>query len=277
MRAITPTPSPVLAKHVGNDVVRRVAPYPTDTYSELVREVCSLAFYNRDFLLFFRGQDRDYLNKAGSSTFYPTIYRKDLLTAQEAHSRFDTLESAEVKLADIMASEGLEGRQDVERRSNIARSVLQHYGVCDTPLLDFTRSLRAAASFAQRNNQEERGVVAVFGLPYPTNRVTYNSEHDLVIVNLLATCPPLAQRPHFQEGWLAGTLDISRDYGDKSELDFNNRLVAKFSVPNHKSFWGNDFERIPEHLLFPPDDPMVQLTERVKTQVINEMKNIFIL
>lgn len=277
MRAITPTPSPVLAKHVGNDVVRRVAPYPTDTYSELVREVCCLAFYNRDFLLFFRGQDRDYLNKAGSSTYYPTIYRKDLLTAQEAHSRFDTLESAEVKLADILASAGLEGRQEVERRSHIARSILQHYGVCDTPLLDFTRNLRAATSFAQHNNQEERGVVAVFGLPYPTNRVTYNSENDLVIVNLLATCPPLAQRPHFQEGWLAGTLDITRDYGNKSELDFNNRLVAKFSIPNDKSFWGNDFERIPEHLLFPPDDPMVQLTERVKTQVINEMKNIFIL
>jgi len=277
MRAITPTPSPVLAKHVGNDVVRRVAPYPTDSYSELVREVGSLAFYNRDFLLFFRGQDRDYLNKAGSSTYYPTIYRKDLLTAQEAHSRFDTLESAELKLADILIAEGLEGRQDVERRSNIARSILQHYGVCDTPLLDFTRSLRAAASFAQRNNQEERGVVAVFGLPYPTNRVTYNSENDLVIVNLLATCPPLAQRPHFQEGWLAGTLDITRDYGNKSELDFNNRLVAKFSIPNNKSFWGNDFEGIPEHLLFPPDDPMVQLTERVKAQVFNEMKNIFML
>ncbi|MDD2521703.1 MAG: FRG domain-containing protein [Anaerolineaceae bacterium] len=277
MRSITPTPSPALSKHVGNDVVRRVAPYPIDTYPELVREVTALAWLNKDFLLFFRGQERDYLNKAGSSTYYPTIYRKDVLTAHEVHSRFDMLETAELQLAEVFDSAEVEGRQDVRRKRHIAWSILQHYGVCDTPLLDFTRSLQAAASFAQFNHQEERGVVAVFALPYPGNRITYNSEHDLIIVNLLTACPPLAQRPHFQEGFQAGTLDITRDYTDKSELDFNNRLVAKFSIPNDRSFWGSDFAGIPDHLLFPPDDPMAEICDRAKTRLIDDMKNIFVL
>ena len=277
MRSITPTLSPVLEKHVGNDVVRRVAPYPLETYPELVREVANLSYQNKDFLLFYRGQDRDYLNKAGSSSYYPTIYRKDVLTAHEAHTRFDMLELAELQLADAFDSAELEGRQDVRRKSYIAWSILQHYGVCDTPLLDFTHSLRAAATFAQFKNQEERGVIAVFGLPYTTNRITYNSEHDLAIVRLLSICPPLALRPYFQEGYLAATMDITRDYVDKSELDFNNRLLAKFSIPNDRSFWGKDFEGIPEHLLFPHDDRMAEICDRVKTRVIDDMKNVFML
>ncbi|NLE83596.1 MAG: FRG domain-containing protein [Chloroflexi bacterium] len=275
MRSITPTPSLVLAKHVGNDVVRRVAPYTIESYPELVREVAALAYQNKDYLLFYRGQDRDYLNKAGSSSYYPTIYRKDVLTAHEIRLRFDMLELAEHLLAEAFDSGGLEGRQDVRRKSYIAWSILQHYKVCDTPLLDFTHSLRAAATFAQYNNREERGIVAVFGLPYTTNRITYNSEHDLVIVRLLSICPPLALRPYFQEGYLAGTLDITRDYIDKSELDFNNRLVAKFSIPNNPSFWGKDFAGIPEPLLFPPDDRMAEICARVKTRLIDDMKNVF--
>ncbi|MFA5612002.1 MAG: FRG domain-containing protein [Anaerolineaceae bacterium] len=277
MRNITATLSPMLAKHVGNDMIRRVAPYPIDTYPELVQEVADLAYLNKDFLLFYRGQDRDYLNKADTSTYYPTIYRKEVLTAQEARLRFDMLELAEHQLADAFDSGELEGRQDVRRKSYIAWSLLQHYGVCDTPLLDLTQSLGAAATFAQYNNEEERGVIAVFGLPYPTNRITYNSEHDLVIVRLLSVCPPMALRPNFQEGYLAGTMDITRDYADKSELDFNNRLIAKFSIPNDPSFWGKDFNPIPEQLLFPPDDSMAEIGNRVKTLVISEMKNIFVL
>lgn len=277
MRNITATLSPMLAKHVGNDMIRRVAPYPIDTYPELVQEVADLAYLNKDFLLFYRGQDRDYLNKADTSTYYPTIYRKEVLTAQEARLRFDMLELAEHQLADAFDSGELEGRQDVRRKSYIAWSLLQHYGVCDTPLLDLTQSLGAAATFAQYNNEEERGVIAVFGLSYPTNRITYNSEHDLVIVRLLSVCPPMALRPNFQEGYLAGTMDITRDYADKSELDFNNRLIAKFSIPNDPSFWGKDFNPIPEQLLFPPDDSMAEIGNRVKTLVISEMKNIFVL
>ncbi|MGI6259213.1 MAG: FRG domain-containing protein [Anaerolineaceae bacterium] len=276
MRAITPTLSSTLEKHVGKNVVRKVAPFFVPTYTDLVREVAELAYKNKDHLFFYRGQDSDYLNKAESSTYYPTIYRSDFLTSQEIRARFEMLELAEHYLADAFDQADLEGRQDVRRKSYIAWSILQHYNVCDTPLLDMTHSLRVAATFAQLNNSNEQGVIAIFGMPYMTNRITYNSEHDLVIVRLLSICPPLALRPYFQEGYLAGTLDITRDYLNKSELDFNNRLVAKFSIPNDSSFWGRNFEGIPEDLLFPRDDRMAKICEGVKRRVVADMKSVFI-
>ena len=276
MRAITPTLSSLLEEHVGKNVVRKVAPFFVPTYTDLVREVAELAYKNKDHLFFYRGQDSDYLNKAESSTYYPTIYRSDFLTSQEIRARFEMLELAEHYLADAFDQADLEGRQDVRRKSYIAWSILQHYGVCDTPLLDMSHSLRVAATFAQLNNPNEQGVIAIFGMPYMTNRITYNSEHDLVIVRLLSICPPLALRPYFQEGYLAGTLDITRDYLNKSELDFNNRLVAKFSIPNDRSFWGSNFEGIPEDLLFPRDDRMAKICEEVKRRVVADMKSVFI-
>ncbi len=33
---------------------------------------------------------------------------------------------------------------------------------------------------------------------------------------------------------------------NKSELDFHNRLIIKFQIPNHSTFWGNSFSRIPK-------------------------------
>jgi len=275
MRNIKPTLTPNLEEHVGSDMVKRSVPYQVETYTELVEEVANLAYQNKDYLLFYRGQDQDYLNKAGSSTFYPTIYRKDVLTAHEARLRFDMLELAEIYLADTFDREGLDGHMDVRRKTLIAWSILQHYGICDTPLLDLTHSLHVACTFAQLNNQNERGLVAIFGLPYTTNRITYNSEHDLVIVRLLSICPPMALRPYFQEGYLAGTMDITQEYTDKSELDFSNRLIAKFSIPTDLSFWGQKFDAIPQNLLFPPDDRMEEISKEIKKQVISEMKSVF--
>jgi len=276
MRSISPTLSPALEEHVGKNVVRKSAPFFVPTYTQLVREVATLAYQNKDYLFFYRGQDFDYLNKAESSTYYPSIYRRDILTNQEVRARFDMLELAEHYLADAFEQAELDGRQDVRRKSYIAWSILQHYGVCDTPLLDMTHSLRVAATFAQLNNPNENGIVAIFGMPYMTNRITYNSEHDLVIVRLLSICPPLALRPYFQEGYLAGTLDITRDYLNKSELDFNNRLVAKFSIPNDQSFWGENFERIPEELLFPGDDVIARICRGVKKHVVEGITSVFV-
>jgi len=276
MREITPSFFPDLEKHVEGQVLRKTAPYPIQSYHELVRKVAQLSFLNKDFLLFFRGQDQDYQNKAGTSTFYPTIYRKDILTSQEVRARFEMLEAAACKLTEAFEREKLDGRADLRRKQYIAWSILQHYGVCDTPLLDLTQSLRVAATFAQMDNKAERGMVYVFGLPYTTNRITYNSEQDLVIVRLLSICPPQALRPYFQEGYLCGTLDITDSYTNKSELDFKNRLVAKFSIPTDESFWGNSFSRIPKNLLFPENDLVEELCVRVREEMISEMKSVFV-
>ena len=275
MREITPSFFPDLEKHVEGQVLRKTTPFPVQTYHELVRKVAQLSFLNKDYLLFFRGQDQDYQNKAGSSTFYPTIYRKEILTSQEIRARFELLEVATNKLLEAFDREKLDGRVDIRRKQYIAWSILQHYGVCDTPLLDLTQSLRVAATFAQLSNKAERGMVYVFGLPYTTNRITYNSEQDLVIVRLLSICPPEALRPYFQEGYLAGTLDITDSYANKSELDFKNRLVAKFSIPTAASFWGSGFSRIPKNLLFPENDRIEETCIRIREEIVSEMKSVF--
>ena len=276
MREITPSFFPDLEKHVEGQVLRKTAPFPVQSYHELVRKVAQLSFLNKDYLLFYRGQDQDYQNKAESSTFYPAIYRKEVLTAQEIRSRFELLEVATYKLIEAFDREKIDGRVDIRRKQYIAWSILQHYGVCDTPLLDLTQSLRVAATFAQLGNKAEQGMVYVFGLPYTTNRITYNSEQDLVIVRLLSICPPEALRPYFQEGYLCGTLDITDTYANKSELDFKNRLVAKFSIPTAASFWGSGFSRIPKNLLFPENDRIEAICVRIREEIINEMMSVFV-
>lgn len=214
---------------------------PAGTYKKLVRQIANLAYANKDHLLFFRGQHNDFLNRGGSSTFYPTIYRGDYLPKREVKHRFELLKVAGKKLGRIFEEEELNGYREVKRKKYIQWSILQHYGVCRTPLLDFTHSLRVACSFATMDNPSNAGYVIVFGLPYITNRITINSEHDLVNIRLLSICPPSALRPYFQEGYLAGTTDITTNYESKSELDFNRRLIAKFTVPDSAEFWGEEF------------------------------------
>jgi hypothetical protein len=150
------------------------------------------------------------------------------------------------------------------KHKNFVIVILQHYEVCSTPLLDFTHSIRVACSFAQRAKKREYVYVFVFGLPYITNRISINSEHDIVNVRLLSICPPDALRPYFQDGYLAGTEDITNEYESKMELDFRNRLIAKFQIPNDPKFWGRGFSRLPDSILFPKNDHIETICSRIK-------------
>jgi hypothetical protein len=227
---------------------------------------------NKDHLLFFRGQSKDYRHKAGASTFYPTIYRGDYLRQEEIHYRFEILNQATRHLTDLLSAEAVEGHREVRRKKYIQWSILQHYGVCDTPLLDFTHSLRVACSFAQLYHANTEGYLFVFGLPYVTNRISVHSEHDIVNVRLLSICPPDALRPYFQEGYLAGTEDITTEYESKTELDFKNRLIAKFRIPQGKQFWGEGFSSIPHSVLFPRGDKIGKLCRQIEVHLDNELQ-----
>jgi len=246
---------------------------PIPTFRELVEAEAKFAYHNKDHLLFFRGQRQDHLNKAGNSTFYPTIYRGDYLPHRELINKFDILEGAAKALVDLFEKRGIDGHKDLKRRKLIQWSILQHYEVCDTPLLDFTHSLRVACSFAQLNNTTDKAYVFMFGFPYVTNRISLNSEHDLVNIRLLSICPPEALRPHFQEGYLAGTDEITDKYDRKTELDFNNRLIAKFEIPNNGTFWGRGFHQIPESSLYPKSDPIKKLCEEIREVASRELKS----
>ncbi|WP_051697736.1 FRG domain-containing protein [Prevotella sp. 10(H)] len=267
MRHITPELTASLFDHFGNPRQERIGDKPAyriETFRELVEHVAGLSFKNKDHLLYYRGQNDDYRNKANVSTFYPSIYRGDRLSPKELTERFKKLKEAGRILSDLSEKQKIEGHREIKKRRNVQWSILQHYEVCATPFLDITHSLRVACSFAILNNPAEKAYVFVFAMPYLTNRISINSEHDIINIRLLSICPPTAFRPYFQEAYLVGTDGISDKYETKGELDFNNRLVAKFEIPNDESFWGKDFHGIPYDLLYPENDPILDLCREVK-------------
>ncbi len=272
MRHIEGTLSEALKSFVGDDSVDRSAAFSVSTYRQLMEQVAQLAFLNKDHMLFFRGQKRDYKNRADASTFYPSIYRGDPLRTPEIHYRFGVLEQAANLLSDAVEQERITGFKEIRRKKYVQWSILQHYEVCDTPLLDFTHSLAVACSFAQNNNSEEWAYVYVFGLPYITNRISINSEHDLVNVRLLSICPPDALRPYYQEGYVAGTEDITSQYDSKTELDFKNRLIAKFQIPTSKRFWGRGFSSIPDAVLYPRQDKFKRLCDKLRIGIEQDLQ-----
>lgn len=246
--------------------------YPVKTFRALVEITAALAYLNKDYLLFYRGQSTDHKSKSEKSSFYPSIYRGDYLPKREIEHRFDILSEASHKLIDLLGKEKISGAPELRRKKYIQWSILQHYEVCGTPLLDFTQSLRVACSFAQQNNESNEAYIYVFGMPYITNRISINSEHDLVNVRLLSICPPEALRPYFQEGYLTATSDVDSEYDSKSELDFNRRLIAKFRIPNNKRFWGSNFSSIPESALYPQKDRFEKICNEIKLDVRRELK-----
>jgi hypothetical protein len=271
MRAIRPTLTPELKRHCGSKPVWRATAFEVATYRKLIEHVACLAYLNRDELLFFRGQDKDFQNKAGGTTLYPSIYREDAVPTYELRHRFEMLEKAGRMLAERFKKAHIDGHRELRRRRYVQWGILQHYGVSATPLIDLTHSLRVACSFAQLSSSDPTCYVYVLGLPYLTNRISINSEHDLVNVRLLRICPPAALRPYSQEGYLVGTADVTTDFESKTELDFRNRLIAKFAIPRAQTFWGTAFSQIRDTELFPRGDKILDLCDELKGALHDEI------
>lgn len=231
-----------LIKNNENQDISFEKPLLVDTYIDLVKKIACLSYENKDNLLFYRGQSIDYLNRAKNSSFYPRIYRTESenLTKDLLSYRFKLLEQASALLVKKFEDNNIDiSRKELKKRKYIQWSILQHYEVCDTPFLDLTQSIRVACSFALSDNNDF-GYFFVFGLPYISNRISINSEHDLINIRLINICPPEALRPHFQEGYLVGTDIEFLNFEDKTEFDFKRRLIAKFKIPNNKKFWGEE-------------------------------------
>lgn len=260
-----------ILNHIGGDAndVASAEAFPIHSYRDLVTITAKVAYMNKNNLLFYRGQATDYKGqKASKSTFYPTIYRGHL-NKQTIQDRFRLLDEASQLLKQEFVENDLEDSLEVKKRKYVRWSILQHYGVCGTPFLDFTHSLRVACSFAMdpEENMTDEAFIYLFGLPYLTNRITTNSEQDIVNVRLLGICPSIALRPHFQEGYVASTDEVTYEYDRKSNLDFNKRLIAKFKIPNNDSFWGKGFGVIPRKSLYPDGDQVELICDRIKSQL----------
>lgn len=247
------------------DAIRLGEATPVTDFRDLACKVAEIQFRNRDFVFLFRGQSGDYRNAKKRTSIRPTILRPE--NGQKAVSpdlladRFLRLATAERDLLDKYRSR--EGpREELQRlsRERILRwSILQHYEVCPTPLLDVTQSLRIAASFASLNGNDE-GYVFVLGLPNLSGAITASVESGVQIVRLASVCPAEALRPHLQEGYLLGEYPEVASLNQKEhyqayEMDFGRRLVAKFRFQTKKFWRARDFPRVSRSALYPKNDP----------------------
>lgn len=268
MRKITPELTEEISKHTTPETVAKDDAIEVLDYKELRKHIAQLSYANKDSILFYRGQKDDYRNqKSGKSTFYPTMYRGDRLDKDELKYRWEKLNKASEIFIKKLRSKYPSKTYIVKRKRIVQWSVLQHYEVTETPLIDVTQSLKVACSFAMLDNDNEYAYVYVFALPYYTNRISVNSEHYLTNVRLLSVAPPQALRPYYQEGFLIGEDEFSETYTNKDELDFNNRLVAKFKFKNTKEFWGDSEKALTREDLYPKDDEIEALCKEVSNEL----------
>ena len=248
---------------LSNKDIRLSSPLKVDTFRELVEVVAKIANYNPDYNLFFRGQTKDYKLDSGSSSFYPTIFRSPgrTLRVDELSDKFRLLKRYSEQLIEALEYHGIDNIKKLRKFPELSWSILQHYGVCETPLLDFTHSLRVAASFAL-NDAAESAYVFVFAFPYPNGTISYSTEDELLNVRLISACPSQALRPHFQEGYLLGTFPSVATRKQPS-FDFGRRLIAKIELPK-SGFWSEKFHAVPNDALYPVEDEVEKICNQLK-------------
>src|SRR6185503_16245885 len=157
--------TPIDGKRVKLTHLRRDAGLKVTSYAELVERVAELSFRNPQFILVFRGQSGDWRNRAKNSSIKPRIFRSargmtESPSTRALRSRYASLARAEAALLGEYAAGGFIGLERLQRYRILRWAILQHYEVCDTPLLDVTHSLRVAASFASFGGHDE-GVLYV--------------------------------------------------------------------------------------------------------------------
>ncbi|MGQ3169838.1 MAG: hypothetical protein ACT6RZ_05665 [Methylophilus sp.] len=99
---------------------------------------------------------------------------------------------------------------------------------------------------------------------FPEGSITYSVESELLNIRLLSICPPEAQRPYFQEGFLVGSFPAYR-MQRRPNLDIGVRLIAKFEL-NSLNFWDKNFHAIPVDALFPEGDKLQDICLELKSE-----------
>lgn len=226
-------------------------------YQKLVGAVSFLGVMNKRLKLFYRGQTKPFLpvpsifrdRWGGSIPIGDKNWRQfwnelDRIGARLYHMLYPKANN------ELSAPRWRELRDVREARW----AVIQHYGLWPTPLIDLTTNLRIAALFAMDHEsaecgKEREGYVYVFGMPSETGSITFDLDQQIVLARLAAVCPPKAQRPHFQDGFLAGRfpMDVSDPYEDRRFKRLVNkstpayRCVAVLKLVDRGNFWSKDF------------------------------------
>lgn len=244
------------------------------SFRTLVNKVAEIAFNNPDLALFYRGQKREHKSRLYGTSLYPAIYRRQGDRRRPSaflEERFTILDEADGHLIKAFEDSKLYGLSVLRKFPEVSWAILQHYEVCETPLLDITSSLRVACSFALRH-RSSTGVLYVIGLPHTNGSISYYADEEQINLRLLSICPPVAMRPHFQEGFLVGTFPTYEHSRRSIQFDVARRLLAKFELVK-KRFWDDDFHEIPEEALFPDQDEIKAITDELRAQLSQSSSN----
>jgi len=247
-------------------------------YKDLARKIAALQFGNPGLMLLFRGQAKNYTRLAKGqvklTSLPPKIFRASSGSGPSSNlllRRFQRLKTQEAALVKKYEEAGYPKPERLQRQRILRWSILQHYEVCATPLLDVTHSIRVAASFAS-DGAEGEAYVYVLGVPNLSGAITVSAEAGLQIIRLSGVCPPDAERPHIQEGYVLGEYPDLAEYGQKElyrnhEVDFGRRLIAYFTF-DPKSFWKSspEFQKVDHAALYPDDDPLFRVTKKLKSR-----------
>ena len=252
-----PTAPRVIAADRGEVVV---------TFTGLVRAVAGLAYQCFERHLVYRGQIEDHRTQGenGRSTLKPTLYRH-----RTWRRSLEKLLDITPELQEEFHGEAPHARA-VRLYVEAIWAIIQHYQLANTPLLDVTRSLHVAATFAtERPENGGDRFVYVLGTRYPSDQLSYSTVDRTVLAILQPLLPSDASRPLFQEGLLLGQWPLNLRKGARAP-DFNRLLVGKFRIPENAlgRFWDGAHQALPMESLMPEPDPMqsrlVALQARLK-------------
>jgi hypothetical protein len=253
----------------------RDEPLEAGSFDKLIEIVSFFSVMNKRSSLFFRGQGRHL-------EMIPCIFRPEWTSIGKIRHKIPNNSAVRQKIWDHLNSViaplimrtlqefALPRRRSIEMFREAAWAVAQHYDVWPTPLIDVTTNLRIAASFALSAGRAE-GQLYIVSLVPSTNSNTFDADQHIVLARLQAVCPPVARRPHYQDGYLAGRFpfagpnsnQIDRDPEKASRL--SRRLVARIKlvdardgITNEPSsdlggFWSSDFPRVSETALMPSE------------------------
>lgn len=243
---------------------------PIRNYNEMRRIVARIASLNPQYELYFRGQGSIHKRGGGKGfghSVLPSLWRN----RSEAQRRVEILQECSNAMLKQYAE--FPGRDEATLRVLMESrpavwALLQHYELCATPLVDLTRTLQIACSFALQYGRANGGpgYVYVFGLPFQQEKMTTSQSESVLCMSLLGITPSNADRPLVQDGYLACDQNWWR-CADESMLvdaaardwDMAVRILAVLEIADtpgdDRSFWAqSSLSPLSEEDLYPTAD-----------------------
>ena len=236
------------------------------SFTELIERVAFLGAMNKRLVLYYRGQDTPLCPIPAlfrpSWTCFDTS-EKLAITDANRLAYWQALEEIGKRVYEICKRLGLPRWRGLRDIREAQWAVIQHYGVWPTPLIDLTLSLRVAARFAFSFTGKDAkvGYIFVVGLPDTTGSITFNLDQHVVLARLQSVCPPVAKRPHYQDGFLVGRFPFHspegfKDAKQRKKIGLARRLIAVFKLVDRGGFWDNDFPNMNKASVYPVNDPL---------------------